>query len=125
MTRKFEIVSLNVSELKGERKTPVESIRLVADNGIEGAAHAGPGHRQVSRHDRVGGSTTPSRVLRNSARASNAIHLRQRACSSVEYAQYAFEDSSRTRWNHASRPNPSTGVSQHPAIRLPGLANLV
>jgi MOSC domain-containing protein YiiM len=48
MTRNFEIVSLNISELKGERKTPVDRLRLVAGNGIEGDAHAGPGHRQVS-----------------------------------------------------------------------------
>ena len=48
MSRQFEIVSLNISEAKGEKKTPVDSMRLVADSGIEGDAHAGPGHRQVS-----------------------------------------------------------------------------
>jgi len=46
--RAFEIVSLNISSARGERKTPVEKIRLVAGLGIERDAHAGPGHRQVS-----------------------------------------------------------------------------
>lgn len=33
---------------KGERKTPVEAVRLKTEHGIEGDAHAGPWHRQVS-----------------------------------------------------------------------------
>jgi MOSC domain-containing protein YiiM len=44
----FEIVSLNVSEAKGLPKRPVEKVRLVENHGIEGDAHAGPWHRQVS-----------------------------------------------------------------------------
>ena len=36
------------SERKGIQKTPHDSITLVADYGIEGDAHAGPWHRQVS-----------------------------------------------------------------------------
>jgi MOSC domain-containing protein YiiM len=48
VSRTFEIVSLNVSTIRGERKTPVPRIRLVAGSGIEGDAHAGAGHRQVS-----------------------------------------------------------------------------
>lgn len=48
MSRTFEIVSLNVSAVRGERKTPVERIRLVAGSGVEGDAHAGAGDRQVS-----------------------------------------------------------------------------
>ena len=37
-----------VSEEKGTEKHPVPSARLVANHGIEGDAHAGPWHRQVS-----------------------------------------------------------------------------
>jgi len=44
----FEVVSLNISKEKGVPKTPVEKVLLVADHGVEGDAHAGPGHRQVS-----------------------------------------------------------------------------
>ena len=42
------IVSVNVADTKGVRKQPVESITLVVDHGVEGDAHAGPWHRQVS-----------------------------------------------------------------------------
>ena len=42
------IVSVNVADKKGVRKQPVESITLVVDHGVEGDAHAGPWHRQVS-----------------------------------------------------------------------------
>ena len=42
------IVSVNVANKKGVRKQPVESITLVVDHGVEGDAHAGPWHRQVS-----------------------------------------------------------------------------
>jgi molybdenum cofactor synthesis domain-containing protein len=42
------IVSVNVAGEKGVRKDAVESIRLVVDHGVEGDAHAGPWHRQVS-----------------------------------------------------------------------------
>jgi molybdenum cofactor synthesis domain-containing protein len=37
-----------ISEKKGEQKTPVESVVLQEDFGIEGDAHAGNWHRQVS-----------------------------------------------------------------------------
>ncbi|RMF83020.1 MAG: MOSC domain-containing protein [Nitrospirae bacterium] len=36
------------SKKKGMVKHPVPRARLVADHGVEGDAHAGPGHRQVS-----------------------------------------------------------------------------
>ncbi|MHC1791241.1 MOSC domain-containing protein [Solidesulfovibrio sp.] len=39
--------SVCVSRRKGERKTPVDRVALVADHGIDGDAHAGSG-RQVS-----------------------------------------------------------------------------
>jgi len=37
-----------ISENKGERKTPVESVELRENHGIVGDAHAGDWHRQVS-----------------------------------------------------------------------------
>lgn len=42
------VVAVCVSERKGERKTPVGEGILRKDHGIEGDAHAGPWHRQVS-----------------------------------------------------------------------------
>jgi MOSC domain-containing protein YiiM len=44
----FSILSINVSERKGVQKTPVDKAVLRPDHGIEGDAHAGPWHRQVS-----------------------------------------------------------------------------
>lgn len=43
-----KILAVSISDRKGVRKTNVESARLIEDWGIEGDAHAGPGHRQVS-----------------------------------------------------------------------------
>ncbi len=42
------VVAVCVSERKGERKTPVPSVRLVENHGVAGDAHAGVWHRQVS-----------------------------------------------------------------------------
>jgi MOSC domain-containing protein YiiM len=44
----MKIVSIAISKKKGTRKTPVSAARLVEGHGIEGDAHAGPWHRQVS-----------------------------------------------------------------------------
>jgi MOSC domain-containing protein YiiM len=44
----FRILSINVSERKGVQKTPVQEAVLREDHGIEGDAHAGNWHRQVS-----------------------------------------------------------------------------
>ena len=44
----FRVVSVNISEEKGERKRPVDSIVLRVKRGVEGDAHAGDWHRQVS-----------------------------------------------------------------------------
>jgi len=44
----MEVVSLAKSRKKGTRKTLVESAKLIKDHGIEGDAHAGDWHRQVS-----------------------------------------------------------------------------
>ena len=43
-----EIVAVNVSKEKGERKTPETSVQLRENHGIVGDAHAGDWHRQVS-----------------------------------------------------------------------------
>ncbi len=48
MPNSFLILSINVSESKGAQKTPVEEAVFRPDHGIEGDAHAGPWHRQVS-----------------------------------------------------------------------------
>ncbi len=42
------VVAVNVSASKGERKTAVPEVMLRAEHGIEGDAHAGTWHRQVS-----------------------------------------------------------------------------
>jgi MOSC domain-containing protein YiiM len=42
------VVSVCISEKKGERKTPVSSVHLIENHGIAGDAHAGDWHRQVS-----------------------------------------------------------------------------
>lgn len=42
------ITAVCISENKGERKTPVNQIKLAENHGIVGDAHAGPWHRQVS-----------------------------------------------------------------------------
>lgn len=47
-TMRAKIVSLNISLKKGEVKTPVQKVMFKADHGIEGDAHAGEWHRQVS-----------------------------------------------------------------------------
>ena len=43
-----KILEVCVSDKKGEQKTPVEQIEMRPDRGIEGDAHAGNWHRQVS-----------------------------------------------------------------------------
>ncbi|MFZ5941291.1 MAG: molybdenum cofactor synthesis domain-containing protein [Bacteroidota bacterium] len=45
--KKFEVIAVNISEEKGTVKHPVEHI-ILNENGIEGDAHAGKWHRQVS-----------------------------------------------------------------------------
>lgn len=42
------VVSVNISEKKGERKRPVPEIQLRLRHGILGDAHAGNWHRQIS-----------------------------------------------------------------------------
>jgi MOSC domain-containing protein YiiM len=42
------VVSVNISEHKGEQKHPVSEIQLKYQHGIVGDAHAGNWHRQIS-----------------------------------------------------------------------------
>ncbi len=44
----MKIESIAISKKKGTRKTPVSTVRLKEGHGIQGDAHAGPWHRQVS-----------------------------------------------------------------------------
>lgn len=43
-----QVLAVCISEKKGERKKPVESVDLRVNHGIVGDAHAGDWHRQVS-----------------------------------------------------------------------------
>ena len=43
-----KILAICISEKKGTQKKPIESARLVEEWGIEGDAHVGKWHRQVS-----------------------------------------------------------------------------
>ena len=42
------VLAVCISLKKGERKTPVPSVELIPEHGINGDAHAGDWHRQVS-----------------------------------------------------------------------------
>jgi len=42
------VIAVCTSKNKGERKTPVSNVNVLPDHGIEGDAHAGDWHRQVS-----------------------------------------------------------------------------
>ncbi len=44
----MKIVSIALSRKKGTRKTQVETAMVLKDHGLEGDAHAGDWHRQVS-----------------------------------------------------------------------------
>ena len=48
MKREFRILSINISRKKGEQKIPVTKAVIREDHGIEGDAHAGKWHRQIS-----------------------------------------------------------------------------
>ncbi len=48
MNREMKIVSIAISKKKGTPKTPVDEAYLVKEHGLEGDAHSGPWHRQVS-----------------------------------------------------------------------------
>ena len=44
----MKIVSIALSRKKGTRKAPVETARVLENYGLEGDAHAGAWHRQIS-----------------------------------------------------------------------------
>lgn len=44
----MKIVSIAISKKKGTRKTQVEEAKVIVNHGLEGDAHAGQWHRQVS-----------------------------------------------------------------------------
>lgn len=44
----FKIESVNISDRKGVQKHPIETVQLIENYGIDGDAHAGNWHRQVS-----------------------------------------------------------------------------
>ncbi len=46
--RSGKIIAVSVGGSKGKKKTPVPSATLIAEHGVRGDAHAGPGPRQVS-----------------------------------------------------------------------------
>src|SRR4030043_2067992 len=46
--QKGRVLAVNISEEKGTKKTNIQSCTLLKDFGLEGDAHAGPWHRQVS-----------------------------------------------------------------------------
>jgi len=48
MSTHGKIVAISISERRGIKKTNVETARLAENHGIEGDAHAGDWHRQVS-----------------------------------------------------------------------------
>lgn len=48
LTVVMKIVSLAISKKKGTRKLQVSEATLLVEHGLEGDAHAGPWHRQVS-----------------------------------------------------------------------------
>jgi MOSC domain-containing protein YiiM len=44
----MKVVSINTSKHKGTRKEPVDHVEVRKDHGLNGDAHAGPWHRQIS-----------------------------------------------------------------------------
>ena len=43
-----KIIAISISERKGQKKHNIESANLIVDHGMEGDAHAGNWHRQIS-----------------------------------------------------------------------------
>ena len=48
MDTKGKVAAVCISERKGQQKHPVDKIKLIPRHGIEGDAHAGDWHRQIS-----------------------------------------------------------------------------
>lgn len=47
-TQRGRVLAVNISEDKGTRKKNVQACNLLKEHGLQGDAHAGPWHRQVS-----------------------------------------------------------------------------
>ncbi len=45
---KGKVIAINISDKKGVIKTPIQECNFIEDFGLEGDAHAGKWHRQVS-----------------------------------------------------------------------------
>ncbi len=48
---KATVTAVSISQTKGEKKTNIPSGRFIVDHGLDGDAHAGDWHRQVSLLD--------------------------------------------------------------------------
>ena len=48
MSQAGTLIAVCISEKKGQQKHPVDSVHLLPNHGIDGDAHAGKWHRQVS-----------------------------------------------------------------------------
>lgn len=48
MNKIGKVIAINISEKKGVIKKPIEEGRFIEEHGLEGDAHAGKWHRQVS-----------------------------------------------------------------------------
>ena len=55
-TQSAVIKAVCISEKKGQQKHPIESVHLRPEHGIDGDAHAGNWHRQVSPPGKPSGS---------------------------------------------------------------------
>ena len=60
-----KVIATCISEIKGIQKKNVHQVKLIEDFGIEGDAHAGKWHRQVS----LPSSTFAPRALNSSMRS--------------------------------------------------------
>ncbi len=48
MRKRFKILAVNISRKKGEQKVTIDTGLLIENHGLDGDAHAGKWHRQVS-----------------------------------------------------------------------------
>lgn len=78
-----KVVSINISEKKGVQKKPVKQVNVIEARGIDGDAHAGDWHRQVSllgqesidfANKRDGLSLTPGMFAENLTTEGIVLH---------------------------------------------------
>ena len=67
-----KILAICLSESKGHQKQPVQQARLLADHGLEGDAHAGAWHRQLSL-----------------LAAGDVVSMRERGLPALRYGEFA------------------------------------